>query len=262
MKIAIGIPTCGPPTWMLLDSLLAFQAYHYHNHREDPIQMIRPPRPLPIATARSYIARTFVNDTDADVLWWIDQDAKFLPQTLDRLLSWNAPIVGALCFIRSREACMPMALTDPQPDGKYRAIAQEVYAFCRHYYDCESNQPQIILEPPVNSLHKIHFTGCHCTVVKREVFEAMEPPYFVGMPGQEDRDFYLNAKRYGFITYTDLSVLAGHGAGAERSIGLFDFFAHYRFIADCEEAKDAEGRQAHSVRSIGSIEPQARGPVD
>ena len=53
-----------------------------------------------------------VLDGDADYMWFLDQDADFVPETLDRLLSRKMPIVSALEMMRLPGCCYPMALKE------------------------------------------------------------------------------------------------------------------------------------------------------
>lgn len=235
IEIAIGIPTCGPPTWGLLDSMMQFQAYHYKKHPDVGVTIIRPGRSLPVHVARNYIAAQFL-ETDATHLWFIDQDCAFLPGTLDRLLHWQVPIVGALCLVRGAEECWPMIFKGQLDDGdNYRIMATEVYQFVEPRYDVTTNRPQILEPADSWMLNEVDFTGCHCLLLERRVLEQMKPPWFWGIPGKEDKTFCLSAAAEGFKVLVDFSVFAGHMTGT-RTLGLFDFMAHYRYVASLQEA--------------------------
>jgi len=154
----------------------------------------------------------------------------YLPQTLDRLLAWDVPIVGALCMIRASTFCMPMVFKDrEEPDSEaYRIRVDEVYNYLRVYADVETNAPQVLEPIPPDSLFECDFTGCHCLLIKREVLAAMGPPWFSGVPGTEDKYFCLRAQKAGFPIYVDFSTIAGHATGM-RTIGVYDFMAHYLY---------------------------------
>jgi len=240
MKVALCIPTCGDPTWQLLDSIARFQAYHYARHPEIGVDVIRPPRSLPVDIARSYLVDK-VLQADYDYLWFVDQDCEFLPPTLERLMARGVGIVGTLCMMRGPEECWPMLFKDPHPDkaGSWLVRAQEVHDFSRLFYNCRINAPQILAHPPEGSLFEADVTGCHCLLIERAVLEALDAPWFHGLPGQEDMYFCRKAIEAGFKVYVDLAVLAGHGTGA-RTIGLFDFMAHFRYVAELEAANIGE----------------------
>jgi hypothetical protein len=176
-RIAVCIPTLGPPTWGLFDSFGRWQAYHYHEHPDLAVDVIRPPRELQVDVARSYLV-TRVLQGDYDWLWFTDQDAVYLPQTLDRLLAWDKPLVGALCLMRKPMFCEPMVFKGkPEPDSdKWKVVIYEVYEYLRHYADVEINGPQIIDPIPEGSLFEADITGCHCLLIRRDVLDAMEAP--------------------------------------------------------------------------------------
>lgn len=229
MSIALCIPTMGQPTWALFDSFGQWQSYHYSTHPEIAVTIFRPPRPLPVDVARTFLTQQ-VLEGDYDYLWFTDQDAAYLPPTLERLLAWDLPIVGALCMIRASTWCAPMVFKGQrEPDSDYYKMSvDEVYNFLHTYADVETNNPQCIEPVPVDSLFECDFTGCHCVLIKREVLEALEPPWFSGRPGQEDKYFYLKAKEAGFSTFVDFSTFVGHVTGA-RIIGVYDYMAHYLY---------------------------------
>ena len=64
--------------------------------------------------------------------------------------------------------------------------------------------------------------------------ETMDPPWFSGHPGQEDKYFYLKAQGLDWKTYVDLSTLVGHVLDA-RIIGAYDFLAHLLYENMLEE---------------------------
>ena len=227
--IALCIPTMGQPTWSLFDSFGQWQSYHYMAHPQVPVTVIRPPRPLPVDVARSYLVQR-VLEGDFDYLWFTDQDAAYRPETLDRLLAWDVPVVGALCMIRASTWCVPMAFKGRKDDdpNAYHVLVDEVYNYLRQYANVETNDPQCLDPIPPDSLVDVDITGCHCLLIKREVLEALEPPWFSGAPGREDMYFCEKAAEAGFPVRVDFSTLAGHATG-ERLIGAYDFMAHYLF---------------------------------
>jgi hypothetical protein len=191
--------------------------------------------------ARNLLVRQFLS-TDAAYLWFLDQDAVFLPGTLDRLLSRKLPIVSALEMMRLPGVCYPMALKGPHPtvEGQYRVQAPEVYGWIAKYLDATTNEPQILPDAPQDSLLEVGFTGCHCLLIRRDVLEEMEPPWFQGYdPGGEDQYFCEKAFAAGVPTYVDLSVLVGH-ATTDRTIGALDFMAGHRFLSEKQALEEQE----------------------
>jgi hypothetical protein len=240
-KVALCVPINGPPSWSFFDSMMQWQAWHYANHPDITVTQIRPPRPLPVDVARNYLARQVLQRSDYDYLWFVDQDCAFLPRTLERLMSWRRSVVGVLTMIRGTECALPMAFMEANGIGKERRIAcAEVYEYLAKNYNCETNAPQLLDPVPENSLLEVQVTGCHNLLIEPWVLYKMREPWFQGNPGQEDWHFCTKAQGIDIPIYVDLSVLAGHGAGADRSIGAFDFMAGYRYQGELEAAKEKE----------------------
>lgn len=231
VSVALCIPTLGPPTWTLFDSVGQWMSYHYQRHPEIAVTVIRPPRPLPIGVARSYLVREFLKG-EWDYLWFIDQDAAFTIWTLERLMAWDVPVVGGLCLMRGPEACKPMLFKGQQEDRPdyYRIPVDVVYDYLRIHADVETNAPQVVDPIPEGSLFEVDFTGCHCLLIKREVLAALEPPWFYGQPGREDKFFCLKAAEAGYPVAVDLSTFVGHTMG-ERVIGVYDYMAQYLYMS-------------------------------
>lgn len=234
-RVALCIPTLGPPTWTLFDSIGKWQTYHYTHRQDVMVTTMRPPRTLPIDVARSWLVTKFL-EGDWDYLWFVDQDAAFTPDTLERLLAWDVPIVGALCMIRASEKCMPMVFRGQREPGSdyYRIPVQEISQFLNEHADIRTNKPQVVNPVPEDALFECDFIGCHCSLLRRDVLERMEPPWFNGLPGQEDKYFYLKAAGLGYRTCVDLSTVVGHTVG-ERIIGVYDFMAHLLYESILEE---------------------------
>jgi len=59
-----------------------------------------------IAEGRNEVARSFLDNTDAEWLWFIDTDMGFAPDTVDRLAHvadrYKRPVMGGLCFAQRR----------------------------------------------------------------------------------------------------------------------------------------------------------------
>lgn len=181
--------------------------------------------------ARSYLASQFLAG-EWDYLWFVDQDAAFLPTTLERLMAWNVPVVGGLCLMREPEACKPMLFKGQLEDGSgyYRIPVDAVYDYLRLHADVETNAPQVLTPIPPDSLFQVDFTGCHCLLIQRRVLNSLEPPYFQGQPGTEDKYFCLKVAQGGWPIYVDFSTFVGHTMG-ERIIGVYDYMAHYLYMS-------------------------------
>ena len=239
MKVAVCTPRCGPASWRFHDSMVQWGIYHARTHPEIDVALLHPERYLPIDVARNLLVELALK-SGAEYAWFLDQDAAFVMGTLDRLMSRHMPIVGALEMMRLPGVCYPMALSGQDEDGQYRIQAPEVYEFIAAHYDATVNDPQIIDEPPQGSLLETRFTGFHCLLVRRDVLEAMEPPWCKGYnPGGEDQYFCEKAAALGIPTYVDMSVLVGH-ATQDRIIGALDFMAGHRFLSEKRQLEQQE----------------------
>lgn len=123
----------------------------------------------------------------ADYLFFIDDDMLVGPKILEHLLSLDLPIVSPI-FFRSGEPYNPLVF-DIDPEG---------------YPDSMTDYPvDQVFEAPGGC-------GTGVMLIKMEVFEALESPYFFypkdagrGM----DLEFCRRARDRGFATYCDSRVL-------------------------------------------------------
>jgi len=128
-----------------------------------------------------------------DWLWFMDDDHAFPPDLLLRLDSHNMPLVVPLCLQRV-SPFKPVVYVDKDGGGKG-----------------ERAKPI----PPKNSkrtegLVEIAGGGTAGMLIRREVFEAIDPPWFEYGTISEDLIFCDKAKAAGFPLYCDLSARLGH----------------------------------------------------
>ena len=113
------------------------------------------------------------------------------------------------------------------PGGTVKVQAEEILA--ERCLECPANYPVVYdlllgdktkkkVDEPFKSLEKL---------------ESLEPPWFNGNPGTEDRYFCFKAREAGFRVTVDFSTFAGHMTG-QRSLGVWDFMAHFRYVAELE----------------------------
>ena len=129
-----------------------------------------------------------------------DDDMAFTSDTIGQLIEHNKDIIGASYMVRSgSDAHLIVAC----PIGK-RAKADWFKVWDRGIQECD-------------------WTGGGCLLIKKNVFEAMEYPWFrnnvvreevngvlVGDIQTEDLSFCQDARRAGFKVYIDLDVRAAH----------------------------------------------------
>ncbi len=183
-----------------------------------------------IAQGRNRVVRAFLEETDADWLWFVDTDETFPPDTLERLIASadpvERPIVSGLVFAR-REHGMPVspacvALTE---DG--RPVQYETIPPVRHW--------------PVGAV------GAGCLLVHRRVLVEMGEkhaedawPWFKYAQWQrrnddgtvtpdvmgEDYTFSLRARALGIDLVVDTTIQLGHVKAHELT--ATDFWPHVR----------------------------------
>ena len=225
MKYMVGVTSVGQPTWPLFDSLI---------NLESPDGNIRYERSTGLAVdiGRNALIDAFLL-SECESLLMVDADAGFHPGTLKRLASWGKPIVGALAFGRYAPMIPTICAGIADEPNVYRVRISETIDWLKHHPELITMGPAMLDIPPADSLRPLHtegggFTGGHCLLVHRSVFEAIEPPWFLKMPGargtQEDRYFCEKVIAAGFPLYVDRSVVAGHVYG-DRQAGGLDFLA-------------------------------------
>ena len=167
-----------------------------------------------ITNARNDLVTRFLNDCDADWLWFLDADMVFEPDTLHQLLvnadPVKAPIVGGLCFGMDGPSLFPT-----------------LYFLVR---DPDTGEAGMVRPPQydADTLVQVNATGAACLLIHRSVLLAMRKavdekhpqfsaayPFFMekeldGKPSGEDITFCLRAQILGFNIHVDTGVAIGH----------------------------------------------------
>jgi len=217
MAVMVGTPALGAPTWQFMESLLGLHA---------PSGFVFARRgPLAVDVARNELVATMLRaPAEYTHLLLVDSDAVLHPQTLARLLSWDQPVVGALAFTRYGPM-MPTVYRGERPGvpGSFQVRLDEVHEWVNGHRELMRSGP-VVLEPrPPDALMEVDRTGGHCLLVRRDVLEAIEAPWFVAEPTRHNReDFYFceQVQKAGFRLYVDLSCMAAHLYGARPLAAL------------------------------------------
>jgi hypothetical protein len=237
--VAVAVPAYGPPTWGLLKSLLALQGPDGAGWSFTTVEK------LGVEQARDVLAVRFL-EGQAEWLLFVDSDATLHPRTIERLLSWGQPMVAALAFTRTPPP-QPVIYAGGRPEQEvglpeFRIRVEETREWLRRWPELWQNGPAMIEPRPEDALTEVDFTGMHCTLIHRSVFETVPPPFFerahpVGGPwgAGEDYTFCRKAASCGFKIFVDRSVQAGHLLG-EVSVGALGFLAYDR-ITNWEEGR-------------------------
>lgn len=142
-----------------------------------------------IAKKRQAVVRRFLEDERFQWLCFLDSDQVPPRKTILRLLDHEVPIVSALIFAR---------VPPHHP--------------CCGYVSEGGHQPLAEVDPSAG-LTKVDYAGAGCLLVRREVFEAVEPPWFKAITpsgGGEDAFFCRKAREAGFPIYVDQGLNVPH----------------------------------------------------
>ena len=131
----------------------------------------------------------FTLKSDAEWLWFMDDDHAFSPDLLTKLLRWNLPLVVPVCLTRTTPFA-PVTFTERVGDDRYL--------------------PLYLPEQEHQGLVELVAGGCAGMLIHRSVLEAVEPPWFEYGFASEDLIFCNKAKEAGFSIWCDLSARLGH----------------------------------------------------
>lgn len=239
--VAVCVAAGGPPTWPLVRSLLLLQG------PENAGWSFMAVENLGVEQARNVMVEKFLaGGSGAEWLLFVDRDAVLHPLTVQRLLSWDKPIVAALAFTRTPPP-QPTVYAEARPDQvdgpqEFRIQVEETRAWIARYPQLWNNGAALIEPRPDDALRPVAFTGMHCTLIHRSVLELMPAPWFerthpTGGPrgAGEDYAFCRAAAELGFQAYVDRSVQAGHLLG-DVSQGALAFMA-YDQITNWDEGR-------------------------
>lgn len=173
-----------------------------------------------VPSGRSKIVRDFLAHPAApDWLWFVDADATFSADVLERLIAsahpTDRPIVGALAFgVR--------VATDPDGREMFDEVGgAPLLLFPTLYYFTEDGTVRLD-DYPRDQLVKVHSTGAHCLLIHRTVLadprwqdDPCPLPWFQmrwagGEEVSEDQFFCVRAGSMGYPIHVDTSIKTGH----------------------------------------------------
>jgi hypothetical protein len=142
-----------------------------------------------------------VLESDASHLWFMDDDHAFPAGMLKKLLAHDKPFVMPICLAR----IYPFT-----PVQYTKKIGHNVYL------------PIPLSEADTEGLIEVEAGGCAGMLIRRDVIEAIEPPWFEYTDRSEDIIFSEKAKAAGFTLYADLGCRLGHITTAVVHPGVKD----------------------------------------
>ena len=164
-----------------------------------------------IGMARNEIVRSM----DKDWLFFMDSDQTFHPDTLNRLMSWDLPVVSGIYFRSPGDPIPHIYKYVYQKEGHlYISKAKEIAMYLERYRDnLKDAPPATILPARMEDLIECDGVGGGCLLIHRRVLEAIGDPWFEcknGLHMGEDFDFCRKVQTAGFKIYADPGVLCGH----------------------------------------------------
>ncbi len=153
---------------------------------------------MDVVTARRLLTDKALSTPSVTHLMWIDDDMSFAPDALERLLSWDLPIVGGLCHNR-RDPYHPILGKHMDPAwGNGDGVVGFLY------------------DHPPDARVEVDATGGAFLLVKRVVFEAITEKFGYGKwwapidDQSEDFSFCERARAAGFKVHVDTGLEVGH----------------------------------------------------
>lgn len=147
------------------------------------------------AVARNILANNF----NGDYIFFVDDDVIPPMNAIEKLYSHNKDIVAGLYFSR-REPFFPQIYETTKVEGKE-----------------QTGRYDAIFDIPQDQLIEVDACGFGCILIKKEVFDKLETPFFQFIPGTEKQlqvseDYYFckKAKDAGYKIYCDTSIKCKH----------------------------------------------------
>lgn len=204
-------------------------------------------------------------DAGADWIFSTHHDVTFVPETLERLLSWNEPIVSALVFMRHNPVLPHIWRSyDEEQQQHYAMRVSDTRNWFYNHTEYIRFGPFVMDPRPDDALVEIGFTSTACTLIHRSVFEdirAKIPNQHDGYwfvcdnevsGGGEDRRFYEYARQVGYKGYVDRSCIGGHVAG-DVPTSSADFIA-WDSVGDFENTGEPKAGKAAREQFSVNIE--------
>lgn len=186
----------------------------------------------PIDVARNILAERAKKQTP--YILFADSDATWHFEAIMRLMERDLPVVTGCIY---RRAIPPVPTF-----GTYKGIDKDDHHLYDFGYAIEAilehtekmgvtneSENELCLDKTDKDLLPIDGTGLHFILIKTEVFEQLEPPYFRCTSPGAGEDFYFcrKLKEAGIPIYADLSVHSGHIVGVGMVFGIKEFLTFY-----------------------------------
>lgn len=188
--------------------------------------------------ARNRLTENF-KESGSDFMLFVDNDCSFSPLALERLVSHNLPMVCGCMYTRS----IPPKSTIGKYVGKSKK-GVHIYEFAgvmkatlekarQHGITHENAQNDMLFPKTDTDLMEVDGCGSHFVLIRRDVVEALTPPYYVFLGDTHaGEDFYFcrKVKEAGFPIYVDLSVQTGHIDSEDHDYGIRELLYLTQYI--------------------------------
>ena len=163
------------------------------------LEWFAPPGVIPHDRARNLCHREFIENSDADYIFWLDANTIPPARALDRLLYHDRDVVA--CCVQTQKS---------QDDGSIRLVPLGF----RKSFTSEGYAAVVS-----TGLTQVHIASCAATLIKREVMEGVGPRAFSwgdvsdewGVEGLSE-DFYFCERviEAGYEIWMDYDLLCRH----------------------------------------------------
>lgn len=197
-KICIGLPTMSSVDTLLMTVILTWMAEAYKGGEFD-LTIMPTINEQPVDNARNHIVQEFLK-SDATHLFFIDSDTIPPLDALKRLIAHDRPIISAVT---------PIIELNDETGEYYRK------------WNCVGMDDKHM--SPNTGTRQCKGAGSSCILIKREVFEKLEMPYYrfvytddagKSVVVSEDIYFIINCLSKGIETYADTSIICRHKKSA------------------------------------------------
>lgn len=171
--------------------------------------------------ARNYLIDCFLQDqSQPEFLLFLDNDASFPPGAILRLMGHNLPVVCGCMYTTSLPPKPTMGIYQGLASNgkhyyKFAEVVRQIVGYAREV--CEEIPKDNALMFEQARLMEVDGCGMHFTLIRRDVAQALRPPYFASLEyeggGGEDFFFCRAVREAGFQIYADLSIHTGHIVG-------------------------------------------------
>lgn len=192
---------------------------------------------MPVDMARNMLIEDFLAESEKpEFLLMIDSDASWHPESILRLIERDKPIVTGCIYRRSLPPVPTIGhYAGKNDDGHALFNSQFTIEAIKNHAEMMGVGPdtpnELCLPKTESDLFEVDGCGAHFLMIRRDVLEKVESPWFWCITRSAGEDFYfsMKAREAGFPIYCDLSVHVGHEVGDGMEFGVREFLAFYRY---------------------------------